>query len=517
MDELTASKLIKLLCIDPESRSLSEILQATEILRSTQLLKSIAQQIDMHAAIETCARKMQLRYVTTNSPVARKGEETNEISLVVKGEVSVTMPQTLLTNKKRGSLRPTLLQSLLIHLTRRGAKREEHKYLRASNEIKLETQVTVVGVGCSFGDLAVVKGMPCIIAATATDETLLASIGVAEFNSTLRKVQDRLFHEKLELLGGLVYFNRLTAKKLYEVAKNIQYRSFRRKETVYTEGDVADSVFIIISGEFEFSKIFKAPEALKLPRMSRSISRKKMLRLYSKNSRELFGQEDLLERRTRYATCRCVSTKGEVYCIDRHDFTTIVMQGTAGEVLRDQHSLQESFRQQLLEKSKTLETMMRSDKAPELLPSFRLASIRSEKQSPCSSKNLSPAHKTTRKFACSSHRQLTTQRSGRLLGLGSEVSAVTSGETSLLHNVTEPHIRPLMSANTSDQRLRSNENSMLQTSISEVRKSLMGTAKRPMKQRLMMRKLKDRTILKLKLGGEGQDSSIKQLLRRQWE
>jgi CRP-like cAMP-binding protein len=511
MDQLTT-----LLSIDPDARTTTDILDLTDLLLRTQLFESITQHIDMQAAVESCARKMRVKRIGAGSLIYRSGEETREFYFVVKGQLSVAVPQGILLanfNKKKPSIILTALAKSV--LTPSFIARVKADYSRTKDPAAL-VEVACIGSGCSFGDLALVRSIPLIFATTATEETLLAYLSKAEFDQTMHRVQDRLFNEKVAFLESLLPFKRLTMKGLYRVAHSFHYRAYRKHQAVYSEGDATDYVFIIISGEFEFSKTTKSTDrVLKVsPNMRRSLVRKKHLRLFSRSPRDFFGQEDLYENRNRFATCTCLSPKGEVYCIDRLDFNAQAIQSTVGEVLKSQHNQLEQFQQNLLEKSTTFDEMLRSHLTEDNVspPSWRLESalrLRNTPKSISPIRKISPSKTEEHLFPIKEKPQF--KRHYTLRNLDTTENPKKQSLSPTKQTPTDYYD----SARTSALRQRSQKPSNPKSTISPVRTHLMQT--KPLKYQSSFSRLKDRTILKLKRSAMSREATLKQLLQRQWE
>mmetsp|Transcript_31380 Transcript_31380/g.54447 ORF Transcript_31380/g.54447 Transcript_31380/m.54447 type:complete len:519 (+) Transcript_31380:14-1570(+) len=518
MDDLTSNRILQLLSIEPEARSNEHVTELTDLMLRTELFESISNQIDMQAAVESCARKMKLKRYTPRHVVFRAGDEGKEFYFIVKGQVSLSVPYALLlanANKKRPSVVLTGMAQSVLTKSLIAKAMAEYQTSRDANGL---FEVISLGPGFSFGDLALTKSAPRMLTVTVTHDAMLAYLSKSEFNRIMRKVQDRLFHEKVAFLGSLLPFKRLTGKGLFRLAHCFHYKSYRKHEVVYTEGEPTDSVFIIASGEFEFSKTLKSETERGLKTsMRRSIKRRKVLRLFSRSPKEFFGQEDLYETRNRFATCTCTSAKGEVYYIDKTDFTSHIMQGTANSTLRSQHDQLESFQNDLLEKSEHFEELLRSYKTddPQILPSIAANKTINKSLSP-QSRNLTPTRVEDKLFSIREKFQINRRSTIRKTANSNENSQIHS-ESPLKQSATETSIRLLKSARGSVMKQRPEETTRLQNSISEVRKELVKTALKPPKDHPSLANLKHRTFLRMKLESLDRDANIKKILKKQWE
>lgn len=514
MDEVAGARVADLFNITPDFRTIENIQELSSLLLRTQIFESIAHQIDMQAAVECCARKMMVKRLPAHHTVFNCGDDGKEFYFIISGQASILVPYAVLlanSNKRRPSVVLSgMAQSVLTKsfLTKAFAK------FQACNDPSAEIEVAVIGPGYSFGDLSLIRNIPRLLSVETTQETTLAYIGKLEFNKIMRKVQDRLFNEKVNFLGSLLPFKRLTARGLHRVAHCFHYKSYHKHEMIYSEGEPTDSVFVIISGEFEFAKTLKSntDRLGQKPSLRRSITRKKLLRLFSKIPREFFGQEDLFENRARFATCTCMSPKGEVYYIEKTDFMTQVMTGSSATVFKSQHNLIETFQNDLLEKSANFERLLKSQNTEDQsgLPSLNTSRSAKRSLSP-DSQTLTHAFTEDRLFPIREKLQIIRRGTIRRDIQSSENSQMHS-ESPLKQSSTEPRSLTFKSARVSVLRQRPEDTARLQESISEIRKSLVKTALKPVKFKSKVNKLRDRTFLRVKLESIERDSSIKKML-----
>lgn len=514
MDDSTSKRLASLLYIDPEHRTSQDINELTQLMLHTQLFEPNTDQEVTLAAVEACARNMKLKHAKAGNIMHNSGDEITEICFIVQGQVKVSVPYTAVISSSSRRRSSVVLKELIHSAFPKALLEKALAQYHANRDIPQDFEVTTLGPGFSYGDLDLIHNFHRLYTAVVTQDVCLAYISKTEFSRTLHRVRDRLFHDKLAFLSSLTHFKQLTGKGLYKLAHSFHFKAFRKHEVVYSEGDPSDSVFIIVSGEFEFSKTLR-PSAEPLSTLRRSVKRRRTLRLFIRSPKEFFGQEDLYENRNRFATCTCISGNGVVYYIDKSDYAVQVMQTKAEETLRSQHGQMEDFQNNLLEKSANFEGHLRATKTEDYsgLPAINTPTSTYNSKSP-------PGRKLTTSRTGESlfliNEKLRSRRTLRKPVNSTEHSAMGS-ESPLKQSATESHIRPFQSARGSLLKMRPEETSKLQISISEARKKLVKTTLRPPKHQPSLARLKERAYLKMKLEFIGRDSGIKQMLLKQWE
>jgi CRP-like cAMP-binding protein len=503
MDEQSGLRLSNLLSIDPSGRNLAVILEITQLLASTLLLQTVAEQLDMQAAVETCARKMRLKWVSAGDTV--QSAASSEFFFIVKGRVEISAShaaQPVDVTAKKVSFQPRRRMTSI--LSRSILAKSD-----LAKAVVIKAEATEASAGQSFGDLGLVTSIP-EVTATAVLNTQLAYLSYAEFTKTIRKVKARLYSEKVSFLASLLPFKQLTEKGLHRVASSFRYKAYHRREAVYAEGGAADAVFIIISGEFEFSKTYKAQG--RSSSTVRSYTRRTVQRLFTRSPKEFFGHEDLFEGRSRFVGCWCLSAKGEVYSIDSSDFTALIIQGPPGQVLRTQYREQERFLRHLIYKSEDIRQLTDTPYSS-LTPTkefYRSSSNGSSSNRSLLRPSLHDEQLLPGDAKVRARRSLTTQILSKTVDPGEK-----RYESPGRYSSSQANIRQTSFTGRLKQRLDESPDAL--RSISEIRKTLMKDALKPSKQTKSAVRLKDRSLLRKRLESMLRDDSIKQILMKQWE
>jgi CRP-like cAMP-binding protein len=109
-------------------------------------------------------------------------------------------------------------------------------------------------------------------------------------------------------LRGLDFFSDLTEDELNTVSKIINKKDFHTGETIFSDTEGGQSLYVIRKGEVKACK--KAPDG-------------ELFTLTTMKQGEIFGEMSFLDGRPRSATVMALSDV-ETYVIDKGDFETLV-------------------------------------------------------------------------------------------------------------------------------------------------------------------------------------------------
>ncbi|EAR83747.2 cyclic nucleotide-binding domain protein (macronuclear) [Tetrahymena thermophila SB210] len=201
-------------------------------------------------------------------------------------------------------------------------------------------QVKLLEKGDIFGEVSLVQNRPSIFSVCCLTECQFAILEKKEFDFILGQLEEQRIYREMRFLGGLDYFMHWSAnqiKYLYVASKTV---SFQRNQFVFQEDDPADYIYIVKSGMFEkvknlnfemekdicFLDLQGASEQLieKINlkyRLFYMQNDKRKLRLSTIEEKELFGEEDILNKQNKRSfSVICVSQQGDVVMIKKRDF-----------------------------------------------------------------------------------------------------------------------------------------------------------------------------------------------------
>ncbi|CAG9315673.1 unnamed protein product [Blepharisma stoltei] len=232
-------------------------------------------------------------------------------------------------------------------------------------EIETEelTKVSIISEGGSFGELALISDRPRAATLITEEKILLGVITKPNFKKILGIISEKRLNEKVEFLQALPIFSNWTKIALYKLGYYFKRISFKKHQYVYKEGEPANTVYFVKSGEFKITKLHSEKKGVvdtscldtKRSRLSsngtvlrlgkmRKIEVQKQLQLVIKGKNEMIGMEEALENHEkRIHSCQCWSDEGELLCISRDNLNTGIAYPDTWAQIRDKHNANNEY------------------------------------------------------------------------------------------------------------------------------------------------------------------------------
>jgi CRP-like cAMP-binding protein len=191
-----------------------------------------------------------------------------------------------------------------------------------------EVEIMQLHPGQSFGQAALINEKPRYYSAICSENCTLLSLSKNDYFG-LEGTQEKQINEKMDFLRTLQIFKTWSRVALYNVTFYFKEIRFRRGALVYSEGDPANSVYIIKEGEFKFTQKFSVQTGNSLlvsgknsnKSYKNSTFRAKDLQIVTRQPGELFGIEELLDKSpSRWFSCTCLSQTGKLFVISEKNF-----------------------------------------------------------------------------------------------------------------------------------------------------------------------------------------------------
>ena len=302
--ELT--ELTALLRTPPHKRQLREVHRISKLLHWVRLFDDYEENVK-----KACCRNMRSAEYNSGEFVFRSGQPGETFCIILQGKVGVLLPATVAptpsnkSNKKPFSRKRQMVVALLRRASVSIPQGEE------------EVEVTELGPGASFGELALLQNAPRAASILCKDRTVLAVLKKEHFDSVLKEFEGRKLNEKLMILREMPAFQGWSRVGLSKLTYYLQERQYKRSHILYREGDPATEAYIVLDGEFKLTKACKFPTSAASPSERPAHLQ---LQVVIKGPREVFGEVELLRDQCRPLTCVCVSTTGKLWAIGKADF-----------------------------------------------------------------------------------------------------------------------------------------------------------------------------------------------------
>ncbi|CAG9312670.1 unnamed protein product [Blepharisma stoltei] len=140
-----------------------------------------------------------------------------------------------------------------------------------------------------------------------------AIIEISAYKNIIDKAKQLKTNEVIRFLQGIPGLEALTEKNLQKLYYFFTEKEYKQKQIVFKEGEEANDVFIVRSGEFLISKKLKIDLSSK-----KSKNREAEIALVGPG--ELIGEEDISNDHLRTFTCKCKSDSGILLSISKDLF-----------------------------------------------------------------------------------------------------------------------------------------------------------------------------------------------------
>lgn len=319
ISESDLRELIQLMHILPHKRSLREIAQIARLISNISFFSNYQE-----AVKEACCRLMKYSEYPANSFVFRKGDPGDSFCIILRGRVGVLIPATALSTPtlamaRRQSTRglepqnqksKLLARALFAVKTLKAMKKEEKDGPKAApDEENGQVEVSELGAGQSFGELALLQDSARSASILCKTPTILAVLTKDSFNLVLKEEEARRLNEKISFIHSMPAFQSWSRLDLSKLTYYLKEKTYKRWNRVYEEGDTAEEAYIVLEGQFRLTKAWKVEG-----------QGSSQLQLVIKAQGELFGESELLNDQPRALTCTCESTIGRLWCIGKFDF-----------------------------------------------------------------------------------------------------------------------------------------------------------------------------------------------------
>jgi CRP-like cAMP-binding protein len=108
--------------------------------------------------------------------------------------------------------------------------------------------------GSAFGELALLEQKPRMATIRCLKNSHFMVLTKEDYNKVIGKIEKRTYNEKINFLRNIPVLHLLTRTSLGKMTYYFENKSCIRDSYLYKEGDIADYVYIVKSGEFQATK-----------------------------------------------------------------------------------------------------------------------------------------------------------------------------------------------------------------------------------------------------------------------
>lgn len=289
--EFDLTALTSILQTEPAKRSFSSISQLITATSDIQFFKELTQKASENAHF-MCCQYMRYEFFPAGSFVIRYGEIGTSFYIILQGSVAV---KTL----------------------------EDEK---ASSDSAL-TEVLRLNSGASFGELALEQNKPRSASIKCLENCHLAVLDKTDYKKILLNFVKEKQMELVDFLQSLPLFRKCTKETIRKLTFFFQERICFKNNVIYREGDNAEYVYIIRTGEFKFFKRLVMRKSASTSLIGRQILADRLRKnevltapIVILGNGEIFGEEEVMKECNRDMTCICASNEASILMISKEDF-----------------------------------------------------------------------------------------------------------------------------------------------------------------------------------------------------
>jgi CRP-like cAMP-binding protein len=233
---------------------------------------------------------------------------------------------------------------------------------------------TTLRSGDAFGELALINDSPRAATIIAKQDSIFLTLEKSAYTKILKRYQEACIGEDTDLLQSFGAFKHWHAAKSKRFYRAIIKREFGFNSSVYLEGDVAATMFIIIEGEFA---LLRQAEEIQESTDETYVTQQLISRVYALRKGRKFqspievaklvkgqflGEEELLNPQPRQLKALCTTSKGVLWEVKKDLFELFVLGDEETKVWLLDHV---KFKRQLMRR-RYEEEMLRREKAAKL-------------------------------------------------------------------------------------------------------------------------------------------------------
>lgn len=167
---------------------------------------------------------------STGQYVFRYGDYGEKFYIILAGTVSIHVP---------------MLKEIEI--------KKNHQFSPHHNK-KILTEVGRLSRPNTFGDLALIEYKPRAATIKCVEDCVFALIDKTNYQKIFGRLQRKIIMSTIELFRSIPYFAKWSMGDIQKLSPYFKEVEYKFNHTVCKQGDKADFVYIIKSGEFEITK-----------------------------------------------------------------------------------------------------------------------------------------------------------------------------------------------------------------------------------------------------------------------
>lgn len=212
--------------------------------------------------------------------------------------------------------------------------------------------------------------------AIAAEKTIVAVLSKSSFKKAVSAYNDKRVSDRIDFLHKLPLFSTWSRISLAKILEQFTSNTFYRNQKIFSEGDLADSVIFIMSGEVkltksqvtskslieigEFSSNPSSSSPLRLGK-ARKLVLTSQLQLVVKGKNQIIGIDDMGEDlKPRSYTCICHTSRADVLILNRKVFMERVSRPEIMPYINNKKSTENLWLNERVEEIKSIDRFIGS-------------------------------------------------------------------------------------------------------------------------------------------------------------
>lgn len=196
--------------------------------------------------------------------------------------------------------------------------------------------VAIKSAGEIFGELALKYDILRTATCVSKSQTICGVISRETYLRIVDQAVDQVNIEKTRFLQNVQLFKNIPFKVYQGIMYEMKLAKYEQNGIVYDEGDEAENIYFVKSGEIELSRLVagedrpgQMPGAQSSPNLKKaratmvinnSQKKEKRILISRKSEFQWFGETEIIQKTSRTTRAQCISPKGELYYIKKSRF-----------------------------------------------------------------------------------------------------------------------------------------------------------------------------------------------------
>ncbi|OMJ72560.1 hypothetical protein SteCoe_28977 [Stentor coeruleus] len=205
-----------------------------------------------------------------------------------------------------------------------------------------EHEANRLSEGTAFGEYSLLNNQPRIASIQCLTDTELAVLTKVHYLNILGKIENKRIDEQVKFLRRFTIFAKWSKHLIVKINYFLKEKTLPRKSIIFREGDEANEIIFIKSGELEICKSVRTPSGKKLSYL-RSFPPQQTADVAILGPGETVGEELMYSNKHLY-TCKVYSYTATIMVMDKEDFFKRIRNEDSQNALISANEVREKIR-----------------------------------------------------------------------------------------------------------------------------------------------------------------------------